>query len=210
MGNTGVQMGGWFRKKINSVADLKGLKMRIPGLGGKVMAQAGVTPVAAADSEVYAALESGTLDAAKWIGPFHDLRLGLHRATKFCYYPGWQEPGATLELTINRKAWDELPEELQIMVETAAAAANGWMLAEFEAKNLQALQELKQKHKVEPLPFPNDLLKELRRLTHLTLEAEAARDTTFKQVYQAYRAFRDSNDAWSDISEAAYARSLKL
>lgn len=210
MGNTGMQMGGWFRKKINSVADLKGLKMHIPGLGGQVLAQAGVTPVQLADNEIVPALERGAIDAAEWINPFHDLRLGLQRAAKFCYYPGWHEPGPTLELTINRKAWSELPEELQLMVETAAAAANTWMLAEFEAKNIQVLQELKQKHKVEVLPFPDDVIKTLKRLTHNTLEAEAAKDAAFKQVYQAYRAFRDSNDGWSEISEAAYARSLKL
>ncbi len=210
MGNTGVQMGGWFRKKINTVADLKGLKMRIPGLGGKVMAQAGVNPVLMAGGEIYTALERGTIDATEWIGPYHDLRLGLQRAAKFYYYPGWHEPGPTLELTINSKAWAELPAEFQIMIETAAAAANGWMLAEFEAKNLQALQELKQKHKVQVLPFPDDVIKTLKRLTQETLDAEAAKDATFKQVYQAYRSFRDSNDAWSDISEAAYARSLKI
>ena len=210
MGNTGVQMGGWFRKKINTVADLKGLKMRIPGLGGKVMAQAGANPILMAGGEIYTALERGTLDATEWIGPFHDLRLGLHRAAKFYYYPGWHEPGPTLELTINSKAWAELPPEFQIMIETAAAAANGWMLAEFEAKNLQALQELKQKHKVQVLPFPDDVIKTLKKLTRETLEAEAAKDATFKQVYQAYRSFHESNDAWSGISEAAYARALKL
>jgi TRAP-type mannitol/chloroaromatic compound transport system substrate-binding protein len=210
MGNTGMQTGGWFRKKINSAADLKGLKMRIPGLGGLVLTQAGVTPVQLADNEIASALERGTIDAAEWLGPFHDLRLGLQRAAKFCYYPGWHEPGATLELTINRKAWSELPEELQIMVETASAAANTWMQAEFEAKNLQALQELKQKHKIEVLPFPDEVIKELKRLTHLTLESEAAKDAAFKQVYQVYRAFRDSNDGWSNISEAAYTRTLKL
>lgn len=210
MGNTGVQMGGWFRKKINSIADLKGLKMRIPGLGGKVMAKAGVNPVLLSGGEIYTALERGTIDATEWVGPFHDQRLGLYRAAKYYYYPGWHEPGPVLELTCNLQAWQELPREYQIMIETAAAAANAWMLAEFEAKNLLALQELKQKYKVEVLEFPAEVLKELRRLTDETLEEEANKDKTFRQVYQAYKAYRENNDAWNEISEAAYARALKL
>ena len=148
MGNTGVQMGGWFRKPINSVADLKGLKMRIPGLGGKVIAKTGVNPVLLAGGEIYTALERGTIDATEWVGPYHDLRLGLYRAAKYYYYPGWHEPGPTLELTINKKAWESLPPQLKLIVETAAAASNLKMLSEFEAKNLEALNTLKTKYKV--------------------------------------------------------------
>lgn len=210
MGNTGVQMGGWFRKEINSIADLKGLKMRIPGLGGKVMAKAGVNPVLLPGGEIYTALERGTIDATEWVGPFHDQRLGLHRAAKNYYYPGWHEPGPVLELTCNSAAWQSLPKEYQLMIETSAAAANSWMHAEFEAKNLQALQQLKQNHKVNILEFPAEVIKELKRLTQLTLEEEASKDPQFRQVYQAYKSFRKSNDAWSDISDAAYARALKL
>lgn len=210
MGNTGVQMGGWFRKEINTIADLKGLKMRIPGLGGKVMAKAGVNPVLLPGGEIYTALERGTIDATEWVGPFHDQRLGLHRAAKNYYYPGWHEPGPVLELTVNSKAWAELPKEYQLMIETAAAAANIWMHAEFEAKNMQALQELKQNHKVNILEFPADVIRELKRLTKETLEEEATKDQQFRQVYQAYRSFSQSNDAWSDISDAAYAKALKL
>jgi len=210
MGNTGVQMGGWFRKKINSIKDLKGLKMRIPGLGGKVMAKAGVNPVLLPGGEIYTALERGTIDATEWVGPFHDERLGLYRAAKNYYYPGWHEPGPVLELTCNLKAWNELPKEYQLMIETAAAAANTWMLSEFEAKNLLALQELKQKHHVEVLEFPDEVLKELKRLTQIVLEEEAEKDKTFRQVYQAYTAFSRNNTAWNEISEAAYAHALKL
>ena len=210
MGNTGVQMGGWFRKEIKSVADLKGLKMRIPGLGGKVMAKAGANPVLMAGGEIYTALERGTIDATEWVGPFHDLRLGLHRAAKHYYYPGWHEPGPVLELTVNKAAWESLPQELQLMVETAAAAANAWMLAEFEARNLLALQTLKNEHKVQVKAFPDDVIKALKHYTAEVLEEEAKKDATFRQVYQAYSAFRETNDAWNDISEAAYARSLKL
>jgi len=210
MGNTGVQMGGWFRKEINSIADLKGLKMRIPGLGGKVMAKAGVNPVLLPGGEIYTALERGIIDATEWVGPFHDQRLGLHRAAKNYYYPGWHEPGPVLELTVNSNAWAKLPKEYQLMIKTAAAAANTWMHAEFETKNMQALQELKLNHKVNILEFPDDVIKELKRLTQATLEEEAAKDPSFRQVYQAYKSFSQSNDAWSDISDAAYTKALKL
>ncbi len=210
MGNTGVQMGGWFRKEINSIADLKGLKMRIPGLGGKVMAKAGANPVLLAGGEIYTALERGTIDATEWVGPYHDQRLGLYRAAKNYYYPGWHEPGPTLELSVNSKAWAELPEEYQLMVENAAAAANTWMLSEFEAKNLQALQSLKQQHKVNVLEFPPDVIRELRRLTAEVLEDEAKKDRIFREVYQAYRSFNSSNTAWNEISEAAYANALTV
>ncbi|RMH14470.1 MAG: TRAP transporter substrate-binding protein [Gammaproteobacteria bacterium] len=206
MGNTGVQMGGWFRKEINSLADLKGLKMRIPGLGGKVMAKAGVNPVLMAGGEIYTALERGTIDATEWVGPFHDLRLGLYRAAKHYYYPGWHEPGPTLELSINRKAWASLPEDLQLIVQNAAMASNLWMLSEFEAKNLEALHTLKDKHHVDIREFPAEVIQQLHSLTLEVLKEEAARDDTFARVWQAYQSFQQSNDAWGQISEQAYAR----
>lgn len=210
MGNTGVQMGGWFRKPIESLSSLKGLKMRIPGLGGKVIAKAGVNPVLLPGSEVYTALERGTIDATEWVGPFHDLRLGLYRAAKYYYYPGWHEPGPTLELTINKSAWDGLPKHLQMIVENAAAASNAWMLAEFEARNPEALATLKQKYKVKVLPFPDDVITALRKLTTETLNEEAEKDADFKRIYQAYKEFSDNNAHWNAISEDAYARALTL
>ena len=210
MGNTGVQMGGWFRKPIKSLEDLKGLKMRIPGLGGKVIAKAGVNPVLLAGGEIYTALERGTIDATEWVGPYHDLRLGLYRAAKYYYYPGWHEPGPTLELTINKKAWDQLPKQLQLIVENAAAASNLWMLSEFEARNLDALQTLKNKYHVEVNEFPDDVIKKLKVLTKETLTEEAGKDADFKRVLQAYQKFQQDNAAWNEISEAAYARALKL
>jgi TRAP-type mannitol/chloroaromatic compound transport system substrate-binding protein len=210
MGNTGVQMGGWFRKKIDSVADLKGLKMRIPGLGGKVMAKAGVNPVLMAGGEIYTALERGTLDATEWAGPFHDLRLGLYRAAKYYYYPGWHEAGPVLELSINKKAWDTLPNDLKRIVETAAASSNLWMLSEFEARNLESLRTLQNKYKVKTYAFPDPVIKKLKTYTKEVLSEEAAKDPAFRRVYTAYEKFRANNDAWSGISEAAYARARKI
>ncbi len=206
MGNTGVQMAGWFRKRIDSLADLKGLKMRVPGLGGRVMARAGVNPVLLAGGEIYTALERKLVDAAEWVGPFHDLRLGLYRAAKYYYYPGWQEPGPVMELIVNKRAWDSLPEDLQLVVETAATACNVLMLAEFETRNLEALETLKSRYKVEVLEFPADVIAELKKLTQLTLDEDAAQDAVFKKVYEQYKAFMNTNDAWNVISETAYAR----
>ncbi|MFV2056990.1 MAG: TRAP transporter substrate-binding protein [Thiohalomonadales bacterium] len=211
MGNTGVQMGGWFNKKINSVADLKGLKMRIPGLGGAVFAKAGGTPVLLAGGEIYTALERGTIDATEWVGPFHDERLGLYRAAKYYYYPGWHEPGPVLELIINKSAWASLPPNLQAIIEAAASASNVWMLAQFEAKNLSALRTLREKHKVKIFSFPDEVIKALKRYTKEVLEEKAANDPEFDKVYRSYQAFSKDNDDWNELSEAAYqkARSLR-
>jgi len=209
MGNTGVQMGGWFNKKIDSIADLKGLKMRIPGLGGKVFAKAGGTPVLMAGGEIYTALDRGTIDATEWVGPFHDERLGLYRAAKYYYYPGWHEPGPVLELNVNARAWSSLTPDLQKAIEIAASATNTWMLAQFEAKNLQALAKLKDEHHVQVYEFPNEVIAELRRMSAVVLEEEAAKDADFKRIYQAYKAFAEDNDSWNALSEAAYARARK-
>ncbi len=210
MGNTGVQMGGWFRKPLKGLADLKGLKMRIPGLGGKVMARAGVNPVLLPGGEIYTALDRGTIDATEWVGPYHDLRLGLYRVARYYYYPGWHEPGPALELSIHRPAWESLPRELQLIVQHAAAAVNVWMLSEFEARNPEALRTLQRKHGVEVLPFPDEILVALRRYTGEVLQEQGRRDPLFRKVHQAYRAFQEGGAPWRAISEEAYARALHL
>ena len=204
LGNTGVQMGGWFNKEINSLEDIKGLKMRIPGLGGKVLAKAGGNPILLAGSEVYTALERNTIDATEWIGPYHDQRLGLYRAAKHYYYPGWHEPGTVLELTINQRAWESLPTDLQAIISNAAQAENLRMLSEMEQKNMAALDQLRKREGIEIHRFPNEVLSRLKKLTNETLIEEAERDPKFKRVYDAYQNFRKKNDAWSAISENAY------
>lgn len=210
MGNTGVQMGGWFNKQINSLEDIKGLRMRIPGLGGKVFKKAGGNPVLMAGGEIYTALERGTIDATEWVAPFHDMRLGLNRAAKYYYYPGWHEPGTVFELMINNAKWSLLPEDLQKIVEVAAAATSEWIYAQMEFHNQQALVELKTKQNVQILEFPEEVLMELRRLTRETLDEEAAANPEFKRVYDAYEGFRDSYESWDELSEEAYQDSLRL
>jgi len=204
MGNSGVQMGGWFNKKIESIADLKGLKMRIPGLGGKVLAKAGGNPVLMAGGELYTALERGTLDATEWVGPYHDERLGLHRAAKYYYAPGWHEPGTTLELIVNKTAYDGLPADLQKIIEVAATATNQWIYAQFETRNLSALRKLEQEHHIKVNYFPSDVLAKLKSLTQEVLEEEAANDPEFARIYAAFKQFRAEMDAWSAVSENAY------
>jgi len=210
MGNTGVQMGGWFNKKIESINDLKGLKMRIPGLGGKVIAKAGGTPVLLAGGEIYTSLERGNIDATEWVGPYHDERLGLYRAAKYYYYPGWHEPGPVLELIVNKAAYESLPDNLKKAIEVAAASSNVWMLSQFEAKNLEYLRKLKNEDHVEVLPFPDDVLKALKGYTKEVLDEQSAADPEFKKVYDAYTAFSKDNDSWNALSEAAYQRAKNL
>ncbi len=210
MGNSGVQMGGWFNKKIESIEDLKGLRMRIPGLGGKVFKKAGGNPVLMAGGEIYTALERGTIDATEWVAPFHDLRLGLNRAAKYYYYPGWHEPGTEFELLINMDQWQQLPDDLQKVVEIAAAATSEWVYTAMEYHNSQALQILKQKQNIELIEFPTDVLAQLKQLTIATLEEEAAKDPDFQRIYEAYTAFREQYAEWSRLSNESYQRALNL
>ncbi len=203
-GNTGVQMGGWFNKKINTVDDLKGLKMRIPGLGGEVLKRAGGTPVSLPGGEIFTSLQSGAIDATEWVGPYNDLAFGFHKVAKYYYYPGWHEPGTTLECFVNRKAFEALSKDLRSIVLNAARAANQDMLADFTAKNNAALQTLVDEHNVDLRPFPEDVLSTLKKLSDAVVAEIAEQDAMSKKVYQSFSAFREQVVAWHDISERAY------
>lgn len=203
-GNTGVQMGGWFRKKMNTIDDYKGLKMRIPGLGGKVISKAGGTVVLLPGGEIFTSLERGVIDATEWVGPMHDLRMGFYKAAKYYYYPGWHEPGTCLEVMFNKKAYDSLPKDLQAIVDAAAMETNMWSLSQFEAGNGAALQELITKHKVELVRFPDDLLDALRKLAKETMEEEADKDKMSRKVHEAFKKFKEQVGIWGSVSENAY------
>ena len=209
-GNTGVQMGGWFNRKINSVNDLKGLKMRIPGLGGEVLRRAGGTPVSLPGGEIYTSLQSGAIDATEFVGPYNDLAFGLYKAAKHYYYPGWHEPGTTLEAMINKKAFDALPKDLQSIVMNACKAVNQDMLAEFTARNNAALHTLVNKHKVDLLSFPDDVLKKIKHLSDEVTHEIASKDKKAKKVYESFKTFRDQAMAWHNISEQAFMRAREL
>ena len=203
-GNTGVQMAGWFNKDINSVSDLRGLKMRIPGIGGAVFRRVGGVPVQLPGGEVFTALQTGVIDAAEWVGPWNDLAFGFHRITKNYYYPGWQEPGPTLELIINRDKWDSLPEDLQAVVRVASRAINQDMLDEFTARNNDALNELVERHGVQLKKLPEDVLAALHQASVDEVEEIAATGEFAKRVRDSYRAFEKKVAAWHAISEEPY------
>jgi TRAP-type mannitol/chloroaromatic compound transport system substrate-binding protein len=189
VGNSGTQAGGWFNKKIETVDDLKGLKMRIPGMGGEVIRRAGGTPVSIPGAEIFTALQNGTIDAAEWVGPLNDLAFGLFRAARYYYYPGWQEPGSALEGIVNADAWATLPEDLQAIVEIACKAATTDMYAEFEARNGQALNSLINDHEVELMRFPDEVLAELQRLSIEVIEEVANSDPMAGRVWDSMKAY---------------------
>ncbi|MBF0369624.1 MAG: TRAP transporter substrate-binding protein [Magnetococcales bacterium] len=209
IGNTGVQMGGWFNKQINTVDDLKGLKMRIPGLGGEVLKRAGGTPVSLPGGEIFPSLQSGSIDATEWVGPYNDLAFGLHKAAKYYYFPGWHEPGTTLECMINKKALHALPKDLQSIVLNACKVANQDMLADFTARNNNALSILVDTHKVDLRRFPDEVISKLKSLSDEVVAEIAGKDPLSKEVYESFKKFRDQAVSWHAVSEQAYLNARK-
>lgn len=205
-GNTGTQLPGWYNREINSIADLSGLKIRMPGLAGEVLKRLGATPVQLPGGEIFTALESGAIDAADWVGPYNDLTFGFHKVAKFYYHPGWHEPGPTLEMIINKEAWAQLPPDLQAIVRAAAAWANDDMLSEYTARNNAALQELKDKHNVQLRRLPEDVLKALKRESDVVLKELTADNEFAARVYASYASFNDSVRNYTAIAEAEYLR----
>lgn len=203
-GNTGGQMGGWFNKEINSTADLKGLKMRMPGIGGKVITNLGASAVLSPGSELYTNLERGVIDALEWVGPYHDYLMGFHDIAKFYYSPGWQEPTGTLEFIINKPAFESLPGDLQALVKTAAAAANIEMLSAFEQKNAEYQLRMKKEGKVKFRTFPPEVLEALKQSTHQVISAIISADPQSKKVYDSYKKFHDEIREWTGIAEKSY------
>ena len=200
-GNSGTQMGGWFNKEIRSLDDIKGLKMRIPGLGGEVLRRAGGTPVTTPGAEIFTALQTGTIDATEWVGPYNDLALGLFRAGRYYYSPGWQETGSTIEALVNQEAFEALPEDLQSVVEIAAQAVNTDMLAEFTFHNAQALRTLQEEHGVELRSFPDEVMAQLERITWEYLDEQAQDDALFARVLTSYRDYYAAVTPYSRITE---------
>ena len=203
-GSTGVQMGGWFNKKINTIDDFKGLKMRIPGLGGKVVAKAGGTVVLTPGGEIFTSLERGVIDATEWVGPLHGLRFGFYQAAKYYYYPGWHEPGTYLEYFFNKKAYESLPKNLQQIVDAACVENEHWVLAQFDARNGDALQTLINKHKVPVVRFPDAVLDALKPLAEEVIAEEAAKTPMATKVNESFKKFQKNVGTWGSISEKAY------
>jgi TRAP-type mannitol/chloroaromatic compound transport system substrate-binding protein len=208
MGNTGAQMGGWYRKPIKSVADLKGLKMRIGGFAGRVTERMGVLAQNIPGGEVYQALEKGTIDAAEWVGPYDDQKLGFNKVAPYYYYPGWWEGGPQLDLYVNQKAYDALTPEYKSVVECAAAFAHTEMQAKYDARNPTALKQLVA-GKTKVLPFPDDIM-DLAFKHSMALYAEvSAKNANFKKVYDDYAAFRKDQNLWFQFTEMRFDRFMQ-
>jgi TRAP-type mannitol/chloroaromatic compound transport system substrate-binding protein len=210
--STGPQMAGWFKRKINTLADYKGLKMRIPGLGGKVVARAGGAVVLTPGSEIYGALERGVVDAAEWIGPHDDMKLGLQNTARYYYYPGWQEPCTIIEYGFNAKAYHALPVDLQRTLDHAVTATQPHGLMEYENKNAIALERLMAefKGKIEILQLPAPVLSGLKKLAAEVVREESERSPMAKKVYASFTRFRTHLAGWSRISEGAYHQFVAL
>jgi len=206
-GNTGVQMGGWFNREIHSLADIRGLKMRIPGIGGEVFSRAGGEAINIPGGELYTSLQSGLIDATEWVGPYNDLAFGFHQIADYYYYPGWHEPGSGLEFIVNKQAYEALPDDLQAIIETAARFINQDMLDEYTARNNAALQELLDKHHVQLRKFPEDVLVEYRRIAEDIYQQMSEDDPIFAKVYASYSKYRDEVRSYHKYTEEAYYQS---
>lgn len=203
-GNSGAQMAGWFRKEINSIEDIQGLKMRIPGLGGEVFKKVGGLPVTLSGGEIFTSLQSGAIDATEWVGPYNDLTFGLHKATTIYYHTPWHEPGTLLEFIVNQEAFEALPKDLQKIVEVATRAVNQDMLDEYTARNHASMTQLVQEHGVKVMSLPTDVIQALKIATKEVLANESAENDDFARIYAEYSKFYESVKSYHDLSEKDY------
>ncbi|MSQ70545.1 MAG: ABC transporter substrate-binding protein [Betaproteobacteria bacterium] len=202
-GNTGAQMGGWYRKEIKSVADFKGMKMRIGGLAGQVLAKVGVVAQQIAGGDIYPALERGTIDAAEWVGPYDDEKLGFNKVAKFYYYPGWWEGGPQLSLLVNEKKWAELPKHYQSALESACAEANIHMTASYDAKNPAALRRLIGSG-TQLRPFPRPVMEACLKAADELYGELSAKSPHWKRIYETWSKFRAEQFLWFRVAENTY------
>jgi TRAP-type mannitol/chloroaromatic compound transport system substrate-binding protein len=203
-GNTGVQMGGWFRKEINSVDDLKGLKMRMPGLGGDVMAKLGASPVSLPGGQIYENLVSGAIDATEWVGPWNDEIMKFYEAAKYYYFPGMHEPGAMLAVGTNKKFWDGLSNSDQEIIKAAAATENDVMMSEYNAKNGDALARLVNDHGVEVREFNDDIYDAFGEAADEVFAGVVAHSDQAKEIHESFVTARANIGAWAKLSDQAY------
>jgi TRAP-type mannitol/chloroaromatic compound transport system substrate-binding protein len=202
-GNTGTQMGGWFRREIRSLKDMQGLRFRIPGLAGEMLSRIGVLPQVIAPADIYSSLERGTIDATEFVGPYDDEKLGFAKVTKFYYYPGFWEGGAQLSMYVGLKEWEKLPREFQQAIDVASAEINVNMLAEYDAKNPAALARI-QKTGVQVRPFPVDVMQAAQKAAFAMFDEDAAKNPSFAKVYANWRAFRDAQHSWHRTADLTF------
>lgn len=204
-GNTGTQMGGWFRKEVSSVQDLQGLKMRIPGLGGKVMAELGVSVKSLPGGEIYQALERGAIDATEWVGPYDDQKLGFYEVAKNYYFPGWWEPGPHLSFYVNKDQWEALPESYRAVLGAASKEAARTMQTRYDARNPGALAELRTRD-ITIRPFADSIMTAARDASEQLLSDSAAGDAAYGKLLNHWRKFRDESFGWFGTAELSYAK----
>ena len=207
-GNTGTQMGGWFRNEIKTMNDMKGLKIRIPGFGAEVFSALGAVPQSLPGGEIYPALERGAIDAAEWVGPYDDEKLGFYKVAKFYYYPGWWEPGPVLSFYVNKEQWDKLPRPYQAAFEAAAAEANISMLAAYDTKNPQAIQRLVQ-NGAQLRRYPDEVMKTAYDAVQKIYAEESAKNPDFKKIFDSMQAFQKVSDIWMGLPEGTLANFMQ-
>ncbi|WP_027965637.1 TRAP transporter substrate-binding protein [Halomonas halocynthiae] len=206
VGNTGTQMAGWFKKEINSLEDMQGLKLRLPGLAGEAMADIGVTTMTIPGSEIFTSLQTGVLDAADWVGPYNDLAFGLHQVAEYYYTSVWNEPSAILEGTVNLDAWNSLPDDLKVVVTEAARASNMAMFSELVFRNAEALHTLTEEHGVKLRTFPTDVLAALKEASQKVIQRQVDSDEESRKVYASYSAFQETVRGFTDVGEFDYLK----
>ncbi len=202
-GNTGAQMGGWFRKEIKSPADLKGLKFRIGGMAGSVLVKLGVVPQLIGAPDIYPALEKGTIDAAEWVGPYDDEKLGFNKVAQYYYYPGWWEAGPMLHTLVNEKKWNELPKPYQAALLAACGEANAWMPAKYDFQNPQALHRLIASG-TKLRPFPKSVMEASEKAAYQLYDELGAKSEHWKRIYPGWKKFRDEQFLWFRVAEFTY------
>jgi TRAP-type mannitol/chloroaromatic compound transport system substrate-binding protein len=202
-GNTGAQMGGWFRKEIKTVADLNGLKFRIGGFAGKVLTKLGVVPQQIAGGDIYPALEKGTIDAAEWVGPYDDEKLGFNKVAQYYYYPGWWEGGPQLSVYVSMAQWEQLPKSYQAVLEAACAEANVWMVAKYDAQNMASLRKLVAGG-TQLKPYSKEIMEACYKAAFELYDETAAANPKFKKVYEPWKAFRQDQDLWFRVAENTF------
>lgn len=206
VGNTGVQMGGWFNREIHSLDDYQGLNFRMPGLGGEVLRRIGANAVALPGGEIYPALESGAIDGTEWVGPWNDLAFGFYKVTQFYFYPGFHEPGTALDLGINLDLWNSLSDGDQAIISSAAQAETSYTLAEFDARNSDALKTLLDEHGVELKKYSNDVLNAIGEASgHVVREVGEGGDDLTRRIYESFMNARAISIAWTKIAHSAFA-----
>lgn len=202
--NTGGQTGGWFNKEINSIEDFRGLKMRIPGLGGRVVTKAGGTTVLSPAAELYTNLERGVIDALEWIGPYHDYLMGFHKIAKHYYYPGWHEPNGCIELIVNKSAFEKLPKDLQTIIRVAAESSNILSMSEFLKKNHEYFVKMKNEENVNFTQFPDDVMTKLKLTASDVIQEIIESDSQSKRAYESYSKFQKDISVWCSMTEKNY------